>query len=366
MYRLARILPWPTTPATMRGSTVTVLFLKSIPANDDTPIPSSMETTTASEASYAWVIAKPQAMQTIFPIPVGFTRDTINISADAVAVYHASACDVTPIFICNPFEPAGNTSESASEVAAAALHTNFAAGESLRATDRASQHLGVQSRSWQFRVPADPLGNGASVLAEALATGNPGTCYTQDSLDTETGAKAGPVEDGVNTRFGILLLIVQQGERRLSLPTGPKHTLGADDHRQGKEGLRYLQSGHGRSRCRRCHQGVAVRLRSIHDLACRRQDQQQQQLAVHDTTGVSRRERHAPSVSAILGSHSSYPATADRNTKPALRLRCLSLRASNSALSAMLRPTVRSGHRQRRRPVLYRPGPFELHGGRIW
>ena len=27
------------------GSTVTVLFLKSIPANDDTPIPSSMETT---------------------------------------------------------------------------------------------------------------------------------------------------------------------------------------------------------------------------------------------------------------------------------------------------------------------------------
>jgi hypothetical protein len=46
------------------------------------------------------------------------------------------------------------------------------------------------------------LGNGASVLAEALATGNPGTCYTQDNLDTETGAMAGPIEDGVNTRFG--------------------------------------------------------------------------------------------------------------------------------------------------------------------
>ncbi len=86
------------------GSTVTVLFLKSIPANDDTPIPSSMQTTTASEASYAWVIAKPQAMQTIFPIPVGFTRNTINIAADAVAVYHASACDITPLFICNPYE----------------------------------------------------------------------------------------------------------------------------------------------------------------------------------------------------------------------------------------------------------------------
>ena len=49
----------------------------------------------------------------------------------------------------------------------------------------------------------NPLGNGANVLAEALATGNPGACYTQDSSDTQTGAVAGPVEAGVNTRFGI-------------------------------------------------------------------------------------------------------------------------------------------------------------------
>ncbi|ARQ12958.1 Flp pilus assembly Tad-like protein (plasmid) [Rhizobium etli] len=184
------------------GSTVTVLFLKSIPANDDTPIPASMETTEPSEASYAWVIAKPQAMETIFPIPIGFNRDTINIAADAVAVYHASACDVTPIFICNPFEPAGNTSESADADAAAALHTNFAAGNlygrQIELHSTASSNPGPGN----FGFLRTPLGNGASVLAEALATGNPGACYTQDNLDTETGAVAGPVEDGVNTRFG--------------------------------------------------------------------------------------------------------------------------------------------------------------------
>ncbi|MGO8381641.1 hypothetical protein ACC745_39615, partial [Rhizobium ruizarguesonis] len=64
---------------------------------DDSPIPASMKTTVASEASYAWVIANPQAMQTIFPVPVGFTRITINIAADAVAVYHASACGLERI-----------------------------------------------------------------------------------------------------------------------------------------------------------------------------------------------------------------------------------------------------------------------------
>ncbi|MGO7624047.1 hypothetical protein ACC687_38660, partial [Rhizobium ruizarguesonis] len=36
------------------GSTVSVFFLKSIPANDDSTIPASMKTTVASEESYAW------------------------------------------------------------------------------------------------------------------------------------------------------------------------------------------------------------------------------------------------------------------------------------------------------------------------
>ncbi|MGW9946116.1 Flp pilus assembly protein TadG [Rhizobium leguminosarum] len=185
------------------GSTVTVLFLKSIPANDDTPIPSSMQTTAANDASYAWVIAKPQAMQTIFPVPVGFTRNTINIAADAVAVYHASACDITPLFICNPYEPAGNTSPAANEQAAADLHTNFAAGNLYGRQIEMNSTSSSNPGPGNFGFLRTPLGNGANVLAEALATGNPGACYTQDSLDTKTGAVAGPVEAGVNTRFGI-------------------------------------------------------------------------------------------------------------------------------------------------------------------
>ncbi|WVT03097.1 pilus assembly protein [Sinorhizobium chiapasense] len=183
-------------------STVTVRFLTEIPNSDDSPIDLSKVTTDSNLASYAWVVAKDQAMTTIFPLPVGFNRDTINVSAEAVAVYRASACDVTPIFICNPYEPAGNTSETAAEEAAEALHDNFAAGNlygrqiELHSTSSSNPGPG------NFGFLRTPLGNGASELAEALATGNPGTCYTQDNLDTETGAKAGPVEDGVNTRFG--------------------------------------------------------------------------------------------------------------------------------------------------------------------
>lgn len=185
------------------ASTVTVTFLKAIPDDDDDAIPGSMVTTDPNEASYAWVAAKPQAMQTIFPVPVGFNRDTINVSADAVAVYHASACDITPIFICNPYEPAGNTTEAGNEQAAADLHTNFAAGNLYGRQIEMHSTSSSNPGPGNFGFLRTPLGNGANVLAEALATGNPGACYTQDSLDTKTGAVAGPVEAGVNTRFGI-------------------------------------------------------------------------------------------------------------------------------------------------------------------
>lgn len=185
------------------ASTVTVTFLKAIPDDDDDPITAAMVATGSNDASYAWVRAKEQAMQTVFPLPVGFTRSTINVSADAVAVYHASACDITPIFICNPYEPEFNTNPDAAEQAADDLHTNFAAGNlygrqiELHSTSSSNPGPG------NFGFLRTPLGNGANVLSEALATGNPGACYTGDSLDTQTGAIAGPVEAGVNTRFGI-------------------------------------------------------------------------------------------------------------------------------------------------------------------
>ncbi|MBP2237507.1 Flp pilus assembly protein TadG [Sinorhizobium kostiense] len=180
------------------GSTVTVTYLKEIPASDDDPIPASMETTDPNEASYARVVAKPQAMTTIFPVPVGFNRNTINVAAEAVAVYRASACDVTPIYICNPYENASGTNN---EEAADLLHTNFAAGNlygvqiELHSTASSSPGPG----NFGF---LSTYGNGANVLAEALATGSPGVCYKQDSLETKTGANAGPVEAGLNTRFG--------------------------------------------------------------------------------------------------------------------------------------------------------------------
>lgn len=182
------------------GSTVEVTFLKSIPASDDAQITAALETTDSNEASYARVRAKPQAMETIFPIPVGFTRDTVNVSAEAVAVYRASACDVTPIYICNPYEsPGGGNAEDAAE----ALHTNFANGNLYgRQIEFHNDNTSSTPGPGNFGFLA-VAANGANALAEALAIGKPGMCYKQNDLTTEPGVMKGPVESGVNTRFGL-------------------------------------------------------------------------------------------------------------------------------------------------------------------
>jgi hypothetical protein len=187
------------------GSTVEVHYLKAIPNSDDLDIDSvflganEVYEAEADEAAYVLVRSTPQAMQTIFPLPVGLDRQTVSFSAEAVAVYRASACDVTPLYICNPFEDAaGNDPVASGEL----LQSKFADGElygkQFEMVNSGNSKVGPGNFGF-----LKTLGNGAQVLANALAIGNPRTCYTKNSVETEPGAMVGPVEVGLNTRFGL-------------------------------------------------------------------------------------------------------------------------------------------------------------------
>lgn len=174
------------------GSTVTVTYLKEIPASDDDPITGAMVATTASEASYARVVAKDQAMTTIFPLPVGFNRDTINVSAEAVAVYRMAACDISPIFICNPFEGRGKTVNQA-----------FADGDFHGAL--ISMHLpsnqGDPAGPGNFGFLEVPDGKGASDLREYFAGYGAPMCIAGNNAVTTKPGNTGSVEEAINTRF---------------------------------------------------------------------------------------------------------------------------------------------------------------------
>ncbi|WP_306260788.1 Tad domain-containing protein [Pararhizobium sp. IMCC21322] len=200
------------TTADGASSDVTVSFLGAIPASDDTAIGSgacaatssngtdcqvlgASDATRSNNALYVRVVATPRSIRTIFQFP-GIGNDTVSITAEAVATYSAVVCDITPIFICNPFEDyQGNSLANGSTFA-----QNFGQGNLYGRQLNLSYGKNGQAGPGNFgflRVD----GNGASALAQALATSSP-SCYRKSGLDTKPGANVGPVTDGINTRFG--------------------------------------------------------------------------------------------------------------------------------------------------------------------
>lgn len=189
---------------------VVVTFMAGIPASDNDPINNNCVNPRGRSVSCDVVASNPgdlvaasnaakfvrvtsvvKNVSTIFALP-GLGRDNVAVRAEAVATYTAAACDVTPIFICNPFE----------NMAQPNFHQQFKDGNlyarqfimSLRGASTAGPG------NFGFLSIAD---NGAAALRVALATGNTGSCHSADQLETEPGGNIGPAEQGLGTRFGI-------------------------------------------------------------------------------------------------------------------------------------------------------------------
>lgn len=189
---------------------VDVIFLGAIPDSDNTPIgtgacDSSATTNTdctvkggtlaerSNNAKYVLVRSNVENVRTIFPLPL-LGRDDIGVRAEAVATYTAAACDVTPIFICNPYEGTANPD----------FNARFENGEMYGRQFSMTLNGGTTVEPGNFGYLA-VNGSGASVLRDALATNSPGVCYTHDDTETEPGGNIGPAEQAIATRFGIYM-----------------------------------------------------------------------------------------------------------------------------------------------------------------
>ncbi len=170
------------------ASTVEVRFLTAIPASDDMPIDMSKLTTSSEAAQYAWVWSKDQAVNLLFPLNVA---PQINVRSAAIATYTAAACEVAPLWICNPFEPTD-------------INTAFANGSfyGRQVTMEIAGPSTAFPGNFGFLVMGDK--KGGSALGKALATGAPNSCYGRDRVDTtKPGATWGNVAHGINVRLDL-------------------------------------------------------------------------------------------------------------------------------------------------------------------
>jgi Flp pilus assembly protein TadG len=172
-------------------------FLASIPSSDSSAITSSNYALNEQSTGFVEVKVAPQGFAAIFPVSFltgNSVNSGFNVAASAVAGFRSGVCDYTPIFICNPYERPAEVGGITLEQAANTRQY------------RRRQILIRKGSSYvpgNFAFLASPFGNGANALEAMLAKVKPPGCYSRNGVNTEPGQNTGPVEDGLNARFGI-------------------------------------------------------------------------------------------------------------------------------------------------------------------
>ena len=182
------------------GNEYSVVFLTDIPASDATPIDATWvaanQTTDDAYAQYVYVRGQSRDLQTTFFNPVTFLTDSVPIAAVAVAKSVSAACDITPLYICNPFEYDSNGNyvgdQLQQEFNAGSFH-----GRMIRLHPPGSQTEAPGNFGF-LRVDKP----GAKTLNDYFAGALNPTCYSSERVQTQTGAVTS-LQQGINTRFDI-------------------------------------------------------------------------------------------------------------------------------------------------------------------
>lgn len=206
------------------GNEFTVIFLRDIPATDNDPIDQAWvdanATTSGPLARYVYVRSQARDLDGFFFNPATFLRPSVPVGAQAVATYRAAACNVTPLFICNPFEGTGLDLQDAYQ--RGQLH-----GRLFRLIPKGNGT--AAPGNFGFLSATDANGNvvnGANELRKLIAGERNAVCYNRDLGVTTQPGRIASIADALNTRFDIY--------ERAFRPTGqtPKYPP-ADNVRKG-------------------------------------------------------------------------------------------------------------------------------------
>ncbi len=176
------------------GNEFTVIFLDDIPANDADPIDQAWvnnhATNTDEDAKYVYVGVQSRNLETIFFNPVSLLTDSVPISTSSVATYRVSACDVPPLFICNPFQGAVD------------LQSFAAAGGFYGRMIKLHPPGPGTAGPGNFGFLSVPDNNGGDAVRDFFAGKYVPVCYDAGTVTTKPGATVS-VAQGLNTRFDL-------------------------------------------------------------------------------------------------------------------------------------------------------------------
>src|SRR5688572_28771750 len=181
-------------PAAIAGATeYSARFLSALP-DDDQPLSDATVAATQPEARFVEVTVNDRQVDSMFATAIG-GDDTAGAEAVAVAGFTSAVCKFTPLFICNPYEGTDDSLGSFSGKVASA-------DERRRIIALKKAGSGASYFPGNFGFLESDVGPGANELKESLASVDPGSCFRQDGVETQTGA-VNSARHAINTRFDI-------------------------------------------------------------------------------------------------------------------------------------------------------------------
>jgi len=184
-------------------------FLQSLPASDDLPITAANLTDDPTLAGYVQITVEPIALQMIFPVSLTVGREIIKVGAQSVAGYDQVVCNLTPVYVCNPFETPGMTYYQATQQLVAADASSGGrhqlirlAGSQFNNAGYGAGRIGYVAPATGF-FPASACGPGSSSgVPQALAASQVRACFRLSGVNL-LPTDDQPAMDGLNTRFDI-------------------------------------------------------------------------------------------------------------------------------------------------------------------
>jgi len=175
----------------------TIRFLKSIPDNDYDAVRASDVTYNPSEAKYVEIKVKPEDVATLFPTSLVKKMTDTTLSAKSVAGLDASACNVAPIFMCNPMEGKDETIYQAMET------SQFRRRQMKFKTPGGKNAQYGPGNFGYVNIFGDQGNGGASALSDAIAVDVSPVCMSKSEGIYLRPGNISSMRHGLNTRFDI-------------------------------------------------------------------------------------------------------------------------------------------------------------------
>jgi hypothetical protein len=177
-----------------------VQFYSRLPMNDASPMSAGTLATHPANARFVLVTVRPVTLPTILPAVFLGGAKTITAAASAVAGFDQVVCGVTPIYVCNPYEAPGMTSDQATEALQHVAANAADQGRLIRLRQH-DENTPYAAADYGF-LNSPTLGSDDASLIDAIAVLRPPVCFRQRGVHLRQGLVRS-AREGFNVRFDI-------------------------------------------------------------------------------------------------------------------------------------------------------------------